>query len=89
MGVILYGELPRTVGETLYALIIHLVWVGLLGVVFAYLIPRITTSRGYLILGAFYGLSVGIIVYAIPALLSTPYISKFPFTTTLAQCYGV
>ncbi len=87
MGVIVYGDLPRTLAETLYALMLHLVWVGLLGVLFAYLIPH-NNSRGYLLTGAFYGLASGIIIYAIPTLLRTPYISKFPFNTTISNHIG-
>lgn len=87
MGVVVYGDLPRTLPETLYALMLHLVWVGLLGVLFAYIIPRIT-SRGYLLTGAFYGLASGIIIYAIPTLLRTPYISEFPFKTTISNHIG-
>ncbi len=86
-GFILYGDLPRTHFQGFYALIIHLTWVGLLGIAFAYLFP-LTTSRGYLIKGAFFGITTGMFVYAIPTLLQTPIISKHSIQTVLSNHTG-
>jgi len=53
-AVILYGHLPNTIFQAVYAQLIQLLWVGLLGIVFAFLIPTVT-SRGYLIKGLYHG----------------------------------
>ncbi|KUO53120.1 MAG: hypothetical protein APF76_03515 [Desulfitibacter sp. BRH_c19] len=86
-GVILYGSPPDTHFKGFYALIIQLTWVGLLGVVFAYLM-RYTTSRGYLIKGAFYGVVVGLIIYAIPTIFQTPHIANASIETVLSNHTG-
>lgn len=86
-GVILYGDLPRNIGETIYALLIHLVWTGLLGVIFAYILPRIT-SRGYLIKGVFFGFVTGFITYAITTLFKTPHITITPLRTVISDHIG-
>ncbi|MEW6182613.1 MAG: hypothetical protein AB1500_05465 [Bacillota bacterium] len=86
-SVILFGDLPQTHFQAGYALIVQILWVGLLGVVFAYALPQ-TTSRGYLLKGAFYGIILGFFVYAIPVLLETQYLSDFTTATVLANHSG-
>jgi len=86
-GVILYGDLPRTHFEGFYALIIQLTWVGLLGIIFAYTIP-FTTSRGFLIKGVFFGVVIGLIIYAIPTLFKTPHLAKATIITVLSNHLG-
>lgn len=86
-GVILYGHLPQNLWEIVYALILQLVWVGVLGVIFAFLIPQVT-SRGYLIKAVIYALIVGFIIYAIPALLRTPFLTVVTFSTTVSNHIG-
>lgn len=86
-GVILYGELPMTHFQGFFALIMQLLWVGLLGIIFAYLISY-TTSRGYLIKGAYYGVVIGLLIYAIPTLLRTPYLTFHSTATVLSNHTG-
>lgn len=38
MGLVVDGDLPTTLVQTIFALFLHLAWVGLLGVLFAFLI---------------------------------------------------
>lgn len=86
-GFILYGELPGNHFEGFYALIIQLTWVGLLGIIFAYSFP-LTTSRNYLIKGAFFGVIIGMLIYAVPVLLQTPVLSKHSLHTVLSNHTG-
>jgi uncharacterized membrane protein YagU involved in acid resistance len=51
------------------------------------MIPKVT-SQGYLIKGAFYGLAIGIILYAIPTLFKTPDITIVPLKTTISNHIG-
>lgn len=86
-GIILYGELPRSHVEGTLALLMQILWSGLLGVGFAYLIPYIK-SEGYLIKGAFYGVIVGFIMYAIPTVLQMPVLGNLGFLTVLSNHIG-
>jgi len=70
-----------------YALAAQVLWTGFLGVILAYLIPRLSSS-GYLIKGAFYGFITGFIIYAIPVVFKIPYLYKTPFATALSQSIG-
>lgn len=63
-GAILYGQLPKSLPEQAVALLAHLVWSGLLGVVLAYLMPSLT-SRNYVIRGLAYGAGVWFAIYGL------------------------
>ncbi|MDW7651373.1 MAG: hypothetical protein SCM57_08585 [Bacillota bacterium] len=86
-AMVLYGDLPRSFAEGVVALFMHLLWTGLLGIVFAYLIPQIT-SRGYLLKGVVYGVLVGFITYAIPTLFQLPILKENSLTTVLSNITG-
>lgn len=86
-SIFLYGDLPRSHTEGLVALFMHVLWTGLLGVIFAFLIPQIT-SRGYLIKGVVYGVLVGFITYAIPTMFQMPMLKETSLTTVLSNISG-
>jgi uncharacterized membrane protein YagU involved in acid resistance len=86
-SVILYGHLPNSVLEAVYALLIQILWVGLLGILFAYLVPVIT-SRGYLLKGAIYGLLMGFIIYAVTTVYKVPNLTTFNLATVFSNHIG-
>lgn len=86
-GVIMYGHLPKTTFQAVYALTTQLIWVGLLGILFAFLVPKVT-SRSYLGKGVFYSLSMGLIIYAIPRLFKIPELIITPTTTVISNHIG-
>jgi len=86
-SMIIYGSLPTSTFQIVYAQIIQLLWVGLLGIIFALLIPAIT-SRFYLGKGVIYGLMSGFIIYAITTLFRTPNLVIFSTTTVLSNHIG-
>jgi hypothetical protein len=86
-GIVLYGDYPHTVYESLFALLMQILWVGLLGVIFAYMIFQ-ATSRGYLIKGAFFGIISGFFIYAIPTLLGSKHLATTSFTTVISNHFG-
>jgi len=86
-SMIIYGSLPTSTFQIVYAQIIQLLWVGLLGIIFALLIPAIT-SRFYLGKGVIYGLMSGFIIYAITTLFRIPNLVIFSTTTVLSNHIG-
>ena len=86
-GIVIFGDLPRSHLQGLFALVMQLLWTGLLGVGFAYLIPQVT-SRGYLIKAAFYGIIVGFVTYAIPTLFQMPFLAQHSFATVISNHIG-
>ena len=86
-SIIIYGDFPRSHAEGIFALMMHLLWTGVLGIIFAYLIPQIT-SYGYLLKGAIFGVVLGFLIYAIPTLLQTPLLAEHSFITVLSNHTG-
>ena len=86
-GVILYGELPRTHLEGFFALVIQLLWGGLLGIIFSFILPHIT-SRAYLIKGVYFGIIAGFIIFAVPTIFQMPLLGKLSFITVLSNLIG-
>lgn len=92
-AVILYGQLPRNWFEALYALLLQLLWVGLLGVIFAFLIRDLSTSKGLLIKGVFFGVISGFIIMGYQLclecnILNLPHKEQL-FQTISGVSYGV
>ncbi len=86
-GIIIFGDLPRSHLEGLFAFFMQLLWAGLLGIIFAYLIPQIT-SRGYMLKGAIFGILAGFIIYAIPTLFQIPFLKDHSLATATANHLG-
>ncbi len=86
-AIFLFGDLPRSHLQGLFSLWMQILWAGLLGVGFAFLIPQ-ATSRGYLIKAAFFGVMLGFISYAIPTALQMPILSKLSFATVFSNHVG-
>lgn len=86
-AIIMYGDFPRSHAEAVFALVMHLLWTGILGILFAYMIT-FTTSQGYLIKGAVFGAVLGFIIYAIPTLLQTPLLAEHSFITVVSNHIG-
>lgn len=86
-GILLYGNPPVGLGQTLFALFMHLVWVGMLGVIFAFVVT-IITSRGLIIKGVTYSLICSFWIYAVPKLYQMPQFKSTPFKTTLSNNIG-
>jgi len=83
----LLGDRPTTFLEAVYALIIHLVWAGFLGIIFAFLIIIITQKR-LLLKGAILGFIAGFIFYAIPKLFNTTQLFLTPIESVISNHVG-
>lgn len=86
-AIMLLGDRPNTIVEAVYALFIHLVWAGFLGVIFAFLI-MVIGRRGLLLKGAILGFIAGFIFYAIPKLFETNQLYATPIESVIANHSG-
>ncbi len=86
-AIILYGSLPNSHTEGLFALVMQILWSGTLGIIFAFLIPYVTSSK-LLIKGAVFGLIVGFITYAIPTILQMPVLKEHSLITVVSNHIG-
>jgi uncharacterized membrane protein YagU involved in acid resistance len=65
----------------------QILWSGTLGIIFAFLIPHLTSSR-YLFKGAVFGLIIGFITYAITTILQMPILKEPSFITVVSNHIG-
>ncbi|HHT49557.1 MAG TPA: hypothetical protein GXZ98_09730 [Firmicutes bacterium] len=86
-AVIISGVLPTTWYEFLYALITNLIWCGFLGILFAYLLPKLTSDR-FLLKGAIYGFMIGFLIHGSAILLRMPFFTMIPFRTSSSLAFG-
>jgi hypothetical protein len=86
-GIIIFGDLPANLMQGLFALLMHLLWVGVLGIGFAFLVPHVT-SQGYLLKGMIYGVVLGFIIYAIPTVLQMPILKEASMATVFSNHTG-
>ncbi|KJS76102.1 MAG: hypothetical protein JL56_06045 [Desulfotomaculum sp. BICA1-6] len=63
-ALVIYGAKPISIAETVFALIAHLIFTGILGIIFAYLLTLIT-STNYLLRGALFGSTMWFLLYGI------------------------
>jgi hypothetical protein len=80
----LFGDLPRSYLEGALALVMQLVWVGMMGIAFAFLIPHVT-SQGYLLKGAFFGVAAGFIFYIVPSLFEVTFLDEQSLSTVASN----
>jgi uncharacterized membrane protein YagU involved in acid resistance len=81
----LFGRLPKTLSETIYALLMHFFWVGALGAIFAFFIRDISSSRGLLGKGVLYGITAGFIFHSIPVLFGVQFLEFYPLSTNISD----
>lgn len=92
-GVFIYGERPHGLHEVIFAQIGALLFHGLLGAIFSYLLVHIT-SKYYLIKSILYGLLIWFAIYAIVTLFRVPFLVNTPFNaavkdTVIAGLFGL
>lgn len=87
-AVILYGHLPKDWFEAAYAFLLQLLWVGMLGVIFAFVIRDLSTSQGLLIKGGFFGVLSGFIIYAMPTFFGVQFLEFTPLRTVVSNHIG-
>lgn len=86
-GVLMYGTLPQSLFQQVYSLVIHLLWVGFLGAVFIFLIPK-KEDRQSPVTGMAFAMICAFFIYAIPVLLQVPYLHQTDAATVLSNHLG-
>lgn len=92
-AVLIYGRKYETLWENLFASLATLFFTGLLGIIFAYLIPKMT-SRNYLLKGWVFSVAIWFLCYAVTLLFQVPELQNIPLKTAffnfiLATIWGL
>lgn len=86
-SVIIFGRLASSTMEVVFSTLAYLIFVGILGIVFAYLIPALS-SRFYLFKGVIYGICLGLIFYSLPVLFKIPQLMRMDLNTVISFWVG-
>ena len=84
MGLFIMGKRPETTFEMAFFIGSQFVFLGLLGSVFALILPFIT-SQHLLFKGALYGVAVWFILFSLPFLQQLPELENVPLKTSLTH----
>lgn len=80
----IYGHKPTSPGEIIFAQIIHLLFAGLMGILFAYLIPQVT-SRNLWFKGVLFAWLVWFLTYVMTTLAQTPRLTVITPATAISD----
>lgn len=83
-AIFIFGNKPVFWFDTVFALLVHVIFTGLLGVVFGYIMPLIS-SKNYLLKGGCYGVAVWFIFYSIGFLHRLPLFVKTSWQTAISD----
>lgn len=86
-AILINGTRPVGLVQDIFALFLHFIWVSFLGVVFALLVPYVT-SRGYILKGLGYSWITGFLMYSVTTMFQVPSLYKAPFNTTVSNFIG-
>ncbi len=82
-AILVLRGLPQNAVETIFALIQQLLWDGVMGIIFAFLLPVISW-RGYKTKGAIYGILLSFIFSSLAIMFRLPFLSeKAPLDTVM------
>ena len=87
-AILALGHKATNAVEIIYAQLVQLTWASLLGIIFAFLVPQIT-SRDYLLKGAFWGFATGFLQFVIPTLFQVPGLKILAIETAVSNSIGV
>ena len=83
-GHFLYGHKPETMGEEVFAVLGVFFFSGLLGIIFSYLLPHLS-SQNYLLKGVVFSLTVWFVSFAITFLFQVPGLQDVPLKTVVTN----
>ncbi|MDD3893426.1 MAG: hypothetical protein PHU36_00180 [Syntrophomonadaceae bacterium] len=83
-AMLIWGDLPKSTWEVIFAEVIHIASAGLLGIVFAYLLPKL--ESGYLLLkGSTYGAATWFLIHTAGSFFHVPILEKSTSGTTFSH----
>ncbi|MGE5550948.1 MAG: DUF6789 family protein [Bacteroidota bacterium] len=83
-SILIYGHTPHGLWESLFAELAVFVFTAVLGIIFAFLVPGIT-SKNYLLKGWMFSVFLWFSIYVIGTLYKTPIISKIDLPTAASN----
>ncbi|WP_157872759.1 hypothetical protein [Desulfoscipio gibsoniae] len=83
----IYGDKPVTIFATILALFAQLLFAGIMGIIFAYLI-KLINSRDILFKGAIWGIGSSFILYAVPVIFKIADLTTTSVLTTFSHFIG-
>lgn len=83
-AIVFTDSMPHGFAETAFALLVQIVFSGMLGIFFAYTIPKLT-SRNLLLKGWLFGIAVWFVLYGLLLLFEIPGIIPFNFKTSISD----
>ncbi len=84
MGKFLYGSQPQSTGEVFFAKMSQFAALGLLGIIFAYLITFVT-SKNLFLKSVVYSITIWFVAFAITFLFQLPGLKEVPLKTVIAN----
>ncbi len=87
MAILSFGSFPSNLGETVFATIAVFIFLGFIGVVFAYLVKYIS-SQNYLLKTWAYGTFIWFTSFAVMQLFAVPELANIPLATTVSNFVG-
>lgn len=86
-AVLLYGHRPANFLETAFALGGQLFFAGLVGIIFAHLLPKVTSGH-YLLKGWIYGLFIWFSTFSLAIMFRLPTLATIGFDTASSTLIG-
>lgn len=83
-AVFIYGRKPHTLGEDLFAWVGYVAFTSFLGVLFAYLIPHIS-SQNFMLKSIFFGIAVWFFSYALTFLFQSPFLQNISLPSAISN----
>ncbi len=87
-GLIIFGHQPTNTVETVFALLIQLIFTGSLGIIFTYLVAQLFTSANYLFKGWLFGVMSWFIIYVIAFFTKIPELVPLDTGTAISDFFS-
>jgi hypothetical protein len=86
-SILVFARTPESFAEVIVALIFQVMWTSTFGVIFAFLIPVIS-SRAYILKGAVFGFLLSFIFYVLPMLFNIPALFGYTLGNVTTEMVG-
>ncbi|OWZ82847.1 hypothetical protein [Natranaerobius trueperi] len=87
MSVYIIGRTPEGMLETLFFIVVQFVFLGVVGILFNFLLPHILSER-IALKGFVYGIVVWFVLFTMPTLLGIPKLEELPIKTAITHLFS-